>query len=302
MATARVTGRATGRGLRGLLGLATVVCWAWAYAACSADPGATDGVDGSTSDVSSRDAASPDSAPPVADGGPLDASPADTGPLADTGPQGDILGTLSGSCGEVRAELLMARPSLKADELRFVAGETYERASLSPGGQKIFDTPNAGGSSTESEVMSYEVLRYCEGAKLLKTETEVSYVPVTDGGSAAITDLMVEIDGKKVGVSVTRAYKPQSQGAQTDAELKTLLEKKLDGINASTAHVAPSDKWVKQVLHVFAATQASADGVQRVWMTIDAQKRADTVVLVTRTTGGGFVYCNPDPPLGQECP
>lgn len=28
-------------------------------------------------------------------------------------------------------------------------------------------------------------------------------------------DILVEIDGKKVGVSVTRAYKPKNQGAQT---------------------------------------------------------------------------------------
>ncbi len=209
---------------------------------------------------------------------------------------------LSGSCGDVRFELGKPTPSIKADTLAFVAGETYDRPSLSPGGQKIFDTPNAGGSSTESEVMSFEVLRYCEGAKLLKTETEVTYLPVSDGGAASITDILVEIDGKRVGVSVTRAYKPQNQGPQTDAEIKSLLERKLDGILASSARVAPQDRWVKQVLHVFAATQASADAVQRVWLTLDAAKRADTVVLVTRTTGGGFVYCNPDPPLGQECP
>ena len=36
----------------------------------------------------------------------------------------------------------------------------------------MFATPNAGGSSLESEVMSFEVLHYCEGATLLKTETD----------------------------------------------------------------------------------------------------------------------------------
>lgn len=237
------------------------------------------------------------------DGGTTpDATPSSDGGSPEAGPSGDILGTLMGSCGEIRAELSKPTPSLKIDTLTFVAGETYDRPSLSPGGVRLFDTPNAGGSSTESEVMSYEVLRYCEGAKLLKTETEVLYGPPPDGGAASITDVLVEIDGKRVGVSVTRAYKPQNQGPQTDAEVKSLLEKKLDGILASSARVSAPDKWVKQVLHVFAATQSSTDAISRVLPTIDPAKRADTIVLVTRTVGGGFVYCNPDPALGQECP
>jgi hypothetical protein len=213
----------------------------------------------------------------------------------------DILGALQGSCGELRAELTTMSPSLKVDTLTFMAGESYTRPSLSPGGQRLFDTPNAGGSSTESEVMSYEVLRHCEGATLLKTETEVGYTPPVTGQPNSITDLLVEIAGKRVGVSVTRAYKPAAQGPQTDAEVKALLEKKLDGINVSSARVLPADKWVKQVLHVFAATQASVEAINRVLPTIAAAIRADTIVFVTRTSGGGFIYCDPDPPLGKEC-
>jgi hypothetical protein len=221
---------------------------------------------------------------------------------AEGGLGGDILGTLSGSCGDVRAELAKTSPSLKIDAITFVTGEAYNKASLSAGGQKLFDEPNAGGSSGESETMSYEVLRYCEGALLLKTETAVTYGPAPDGGANSITDILMEIDGKKVGVSVTRAYKPKNQGAQTDAEVTALLEKKLKGINASTARVTQADKWVKQILHVFAATQASVDAIERVLPGIEAAVRSDTIVLVTKTIGGGFIYCDPDPALGQECP
>lgn len=247
-----------------------------------------------------RSDASTDDASAEGEGGVVDAGSKETGPT-DAGGD-DILGTLSGTCGTLRAELTKAGPALIAGSLLFVAGETYSKPSLSPGGQRLYDTPNAGGSSTESEVMSYEVLRACEGAKLLKTETEVIYGPAPDGGANSITDILVEIDGKKVGVSVTRAYKPKNQGAQTDPEIKSLLEKKLEGVLASSARVSSGDKWVKQVLHVFAATQASADGIKRVFPTIDAALRADTVVLVTRTEGGGFIYCEPDPALGSECP
>ncbi|HSO31318.1 MAG TPA: hypothetical protein VLT33_02345 [Labilithrix sp.] len=217
-------------------------------------------------------------------------------------PSGDILGTLaSGSCGIVQTELTKATPSLENNLLVFVAGETYDRASLSPGGQTLFDTANAGGSSAESEVLSYEVLRHCEGAKLLKTETQIAYQPPDDSGPNTITDLSVEIAGKKVGVSVTRAYKPATQPL-TDVEVKALLVKKLEGINRSSERVLPADKWVKQILHVFSVSKAATDAIGRVWPAIDAAVRADTIVLVTQTTGGGFVYCNPDPPLGSECP
>ncbi len=262
-------------------------------AGCSAD--GISSPDATASDASFADATSFDSAS-------NEASATNALDAGDSVGDSDILGTLSGSCGEVRAELSKATPSLKVDTLQFVAGERYEKAWLSSDGQRLFDKPNAGGSSGESETMSFEVLHFCEGATLLKTETEVMYGPAPDGGANSITDILVEIDGKKVGVSVTRAYKPQSAGAQTDAEIKSLLEKKLEGITASSARVLAQDKWVKQVLHVFAATQGSVDGIQRVLPTIDAAIRADTVVLVTKTIGGGFIYCNPDPPLGQECP
>jgi len=234
---------------------------------------------------------------PTPDAGTTDAPSGDAG-----GPSGDILGTLaSGACGVVKAQLTQATPSLENNLLVFVASETYDRASLSPGGQVLFDTPNAGGSSGESEVMSYEVLRYCEGATLLHTETQIAYQPPDATGANSITDLEVEIGGKKVGVSVTRVYKPASQPL-TDPDVKALLEKKLEGVNRSSERVLPVDKWVKQILHVFSVNKAATDAVARVWPTIDLAIRADTIVLVTQTTGGGFVYCNPDPALGSECP
>ena len=242
---------------------------------------------------------------PVPDADPaLDAGAADSAPAKDGGgggPTGDILGTLaSGACGVVKNQLTQATPSLENNVLVFVMGETYDKASLSPGGQRLFDTANAGGSSTESEAMSYEVLRYCEGATLLHTETEIAYQPVDDAGANSITDLEVEIGGKKVGVSVTRAYKPPSQ-TLTDADVKALLVKKLEGINRSSMRVLPQDKWVKQILHVFSVNKAATDAISRTWPTIDPAVRADTIVLVTQTTGGGFIYCNPDPALGSEC-
>jgi hypothetical protein len=212
-----------------------------------------------------------------------------------------ILGTHTGSCGAVIPEIAKPTPSLIESNLTFAPPEQYVRSELSPGGQRLFDTPNAGGSSGESEVMSYEVLHVCEGADLLKTETEIAYGGPVDGGGSPITDFLVTIQGKKVGVSVTRAYKPASQG-YTVADATTLLTKKLDDIQKSSARVLAADKWVKQILYVFAETQAQYDAAKTAWGQLSAAVKADTIVVLTRSVGGGFIYCNPDPPLGNPCP
>jgi len=72
-------------------------------------------------------------------------------------------------------------------------------------------------------------------------------------------------------------------------------------IGVGLFRVLPQDKWVKQILHVLSVDQANTDAIARVWPTIDPAIRADTIVLVTQTKGGGFVYCHPTPPLGSEC-
>lgn len=268
--------------------------------ACSSDPAAS----------SSGSAPPAETVEPGEPGGPFDpdAGAKDGGgdddgspPPPSDGGTSDILGTLSGSCGVVKTLLTAPSPTFEKNVLVFAAGETYDKASLSDGGDVIFDSPNAGGSSIESEVMSFEVLHACEGATLLKTENEITYAAPDDAGPNSITDILVSIGGTKIGVSVTRVYKPASQ-TLTDADAKTILEKKLEGINRSSVRVLPADKWQKQILHVFTANQAASDAVGRVLPTIDAALRADTVVLLTQTGGGGFIYCNPDPPLGSECP
>jgi hypothetical protein len=214
----------------------------------------------------------------------------------------DVLGTVSGSCGVIAPLLHDPKPSLVEDGILFMPPEMYVRAALSPDGQRMYDTPNAGGSSTESEIMAFELLHVCDGARLLKTETEILYAAPDDAGPNTITDLEVEIVGEKVGVSVTRAYKPSGQGPMTDLEVQALLEKKLAGVVRSSMRVLPADRWVKQILYVWVADMNVVGGIERVLPLIDPAIKADTIVAVTASTGGGFIYCNPDPPLGMECP
>ncbi len=229
----------------------------------------------------------PDASTPSPDAGGADAGGADAG----SGPTVPLpgFGAISGECGVLDTELTDAAPSYVENHLDFGA-DPYDSADLSKltdGGQIIMTTPNAGGSSIPSEAFSFEVMARCELATFLKGEMQVTYT----NPSGKRTDELVEIDGLKIGVSVTRAMKWPITTVMTQAEAKSLIEGKLSDILLSSANVDASDRWHKQILHVFAVSQDNANAVHAAWQTVAASTRADTILLVTVTDGDdAFIY------------
>lgn len=225
----------------------------------------------STPDAAGADAADPDAAPDA----PLDAATS--------------FGELAGMCGVLNLpELTGADPVFVRAAFTFARGfdDPADRPLLTPGGQHIIDTPNAGGSSIFSEVFAYEQLARCELAPLVKTETEIVYD--TPG---KITDLSVSVDGVKIGVSVTRAFAFPLGTPYTAAQATTLIRRKLEDILTSTANVSANDRWEKQILAVLAYDDQAADVVAEVWAALDPAVKADSVVLVTTTHGADtFIY------------
>jgi hypothetical protein len=214
--------------------------------------------------------------------GPDAAAAPDAGPLAG-------FGTLSGACGVLEPpELTGDAPTLHRDAIDFaVAYDETHLAELSAGGQEIIHDGNAGGSSLLSEVFAYEVLHRCERAALLKTENEVLY----DDPLSKKTDLLVEIDGLKIGVSVTRAYVFPPTQPYTVAAARDLLEGKLADILSSSASVAAQDRWEKQILLVVAYAPGHADSIETAYATVDGALQADTILWVTVTDGmDAFIY------------
>ena len=299
-------------GSRGLRSSSTATFWSLAVAgtivllACSdttsAPAAPPDGDDDDTVEpVGERDSGARDSGPGAGqDGGTKDAGPDATSPDAaasDAGTITEILGTLTGVCPALDALLASPAPGLVGNRVDFVAGETFSRDALSAGGQHLYDTPNAGGSSSESEIVAFEVLHHCDGAALYKTETEVQYA--TQGKK---TDLVVDFGARRIGVSVVRAVGYPCGTQLTDAAARTLIEGKLSDILQSTQNVAPADRWERQILHVISATPENTEAVRRAAAAIDAATRADTLLVVTETDGAGFLYYDPEIPLGTECP
>lgn len=227
----------------------------------------------------------PASTPPDAPIVAIDAAP-DASPDAASG-----FGAYSGMCGVLaQMQLTGPTPQLFTDTLTFPRAyvDPADRPLLTPGGQHLAETPNAGGSSGLSEIFAYEELAHCEMATLLKTETEIVY-----DIAGKITDLEVSIAGHKIGVSVTRAVAFPFGSAYTLSAASTLITKKLQDIQASSLNVSAADKWEKQILAVLAWDQATADIVLQAWTAMDAATKADTIVIVTVTSGDDtFIYTN----------
>ena len=233
---------------------------------------------------------SPKSAAPDAPAGSSDAT-ADSANGDAAGSAGAGFGDLTGMCGVLAvADLTSASPEVVRDTFTFARGymDPADRPLLTPGGQRLAATPNAGGSSGLSEIFAYEQLARCEAANLLHTETEIMY-----DGTGKITDMEVSIEGHQIGVSVTRAQTyPLGQTYPLDTATM-LISRKLTDIQASTAHVSAADKWDKQILSVLAYDAPTADTVVQAWQGLDASVKADTIVVVTQTDGSDdFIYTN----------
>lgn len=209
----------------------------------------------------------------------------------DSGEAAAGFGDLSGMCGVLgQADLTGPTPELFRATFTFARryNDPADRPLLTPGGQHLAATPNAGGSSGLSEIFAYEELARCEHADFLKSETEISYQT-----TGKITDLEVMMGSEKIGVSVTRAQTYPLGMTYTLSTAQALLNKKLGDIKLSSANVSPADKWTKQILAVLAWDSQAADTIQQAWMGLTADVKADTIVVVTSTDGDDtFIYTN----------
>ena len=225
----------------------------------------------------------------VIDGRPLDAA-AIAAAVDAAGPPLPGFGVITGQCGVLTlAELDGTTPLWFGGDFTFANryDDPAERDQLTPGGVEIILDGNAGGSSLYSEVFAYEWLARCEAATLIKTETEVAY----DIATSKKIDLLVGIDGRKVGVSVTRAVTFPFGQPYTLAAATTLFDRKLDDIQLATAHAVAADRWSKQMLVALAYDMQHAQVAMQAWTMLDAATRDDTLLVVAVTNGDDlFIY------------
>jgi hypothetical protein len=216
----------------------------------------------------------------------------DIGTDSDTEPftPADGFGVISGDCGPLDStEFVSAAPFSCQSAIDLPAG--FDDDVLSEGGLEMVDAGNLNQGSLYSEVFSYEVLYRCEGAELLLTEGEVIY----DDPAGKKTDLVIDVDGYRLGMSVVRAVTWPRDTVLTVERAEELLDDKLADILISSANVSEGDAWDKQILHVIAYSPNHANAVVTAHGNLSDEVRADTILWVTATNGtDGFIYGDDD--------
>jgi len=198
---------------------------------------------------------------------------------------------VSGECGILDTELVDPSPHF-LDTTILINTCDYVPEYMSPGATEIWTDGNAGGSSIYSEIFAFEMASQCEDAILLKTENEILYIDP----QGKITDLLVEIDGVKIGVSVTRAFIYPLGTPLTLDRAEEILADKLGDVLISSANVAPEDQWQKQILVVETPTVEDKTQLIVAYASLDPAVKADTICWVMATEGDDdFLYTGPDP-------
>jgi hypothetical protein len=223
-----------------------------------------------------------------------DALRVDGTPSADAAPSPDAattgFGAIAGDCGVLDdVEWTTPAPFWFSGNLNFGTDrydDPADRGRLTAGGQVLVTTDNAGGSSVYSEVFAFEWLARCEAASLVKTETQIVY-----DTQSKIADILVAIDGRKVGVSVTRAFTFPVGNPYTLQAATTVLTKKLDDIQLATASVSAADRWARQMVVMLAYDMQHAMVAMQAWNSLPAATRDDTILIVPVTDGDDlFIY------------
>lgn len=193
--------------------------------------------------------------------------------------------------GETQADAIIRQSLENSDQCAFVVNHFFPTRpfndfEVSNGALKVFNEPNAGGNSVNSEAMSFEVMYRLYGARLVKTEMAIEYWHP----NWKKTDYLMRLHGRRVGVSVTRAMK--FRGVFTTEDARALLYKKLTGVNISTVGVVREDRWEKQILHVWTEHDYIAITLFREYMELPAALRSNTVVVVTVSKDAPWLFSN----------
>ena len=246
-------------------------------ASTSSDPTAST-TTGAVDDTGTSTGPDPASTSSTGDGS---TTTADTSGSSGTTGAAEGLGVLSGECGLLDAMELESPQAFVFSNAIDLGVDGFDEALLTPGGMQMIAEGGLNDGSLKSEIVAYEVLARCDMASLLKTEGKIVY---TDPMGKK-TDILVELDGLKVGVSVVRALGFPKEDPYTVAQATTILKKKLGDIQISSANVAPEDAWVKQILSVVAYGPMHVESVLTAYDALDAQLKADTILVVTVTNG-----------------
>ena len=169
-------------------------------------------------------------------------------------------------------------------EIAVHMASTFQNWNIHKDTEKILSTPNAGGSSVISEAVSFELLNRLFGAELLATEMEIVY----NFDNTKKTDILCEIEGISIAISVTRAMKYNEFTIEMAIRL---LEKKLSCVLGSNLAVSDKYAWFKQLLYIWVQEPEIAKILRETYEDyIKPEYKANTIVLIVLADQCWFLF------------
>lgn len=144
---------------------------------------------------------------------------------------------------------------------------------------QIMLEPNAGGASVVSEALSMEVMHRRFGAVDVVTEMAIHYW----FNNWKKIDYIATINGRRTGVSVTRAMGFPTPACFTEDDAVRLSYKKLYGLVVARAGVSRAFSYERSILHCFCQSERIATLMQKAFeqLIIDDQQRGDQESALT---------------------
>lgn len=146
----------------------------------------------------------------------------------------------------------------------FLCDVTFFKPSLSLLALRVLLLPNAGGNSVQSEVLSAEMFVRYFGASKIKTEMELVYY-----FQSKIADFTLCIDGRWMGVSVTRAMGWPNEDRFTLDSAIILLTRKIYGLIVARNGISVDDSFYTSIIHVWCQSRRIQTLVREAYEQID---------------------------------
>ena len=163
---------------------------------------------------------------------------------------------------------------------------TFKHWKIHKDTERMLNTPNAGGSSAISEAVSFELLHRLFDAELIATEMEIVY----NFENTKKTDLICDINGVSLAISVTRAMKQKGREFTKESAIR-LLEKKLNCVLGSNLAVSDKHAWFKQMLLIWVQDSDIAKIMRETYeKDIDSKYKTNTIVVIVLAERCYFLF------------
>jgi hypothetical protein len=167
---------------------------------------------------------------------------------------------------------------------------TFDKLQLTDSIKVFLNVNNAGGSSEISEIVSMYYMQKRYGATHFIPEMSVQY-----DTESKICDYLMNINGYKIGVSVTRAILYPFERPINETFTTSLLYRKMTGILLAKRSVAPEHAFHHSMIHIWCRSQSDIDMIKTSYQKIIDQDYYDLykgIYIFCSLCVTDFIYTN----------